>query len=199
MYLMDGDATDVGGKYPGKEIDIKWVPGQESLCAGSVKKSTIEITELPINNETQAITISGWIKWKGASNVMAYGFEKYSLYSYRGDLGFHTGNKDLLGFNFEEFKNTYIYLTVVFRLGEPGEIYVNGEARQLEQLKGSFNSDKAKFDNKLNLFGWGTNASYRDFGSLDRMRLIGRGLSAEEVSILHISEKTFINSLRGEI
>jgi hypothetical protein len=192
---MNGDAKDMGGLYHGNETGIKWKTGLDGECAYS-GRGQIRVNNLPIEN-TDAITISAWVKWTGRSGTMPFGFKQYDLYCYSGNLGFNTAGGDLLGFSFKEYRNKWIYLTVVFKRGEPGDIYINGEKQELTQILRKFSSVKATWENYICIYGWGWDRGYRAFGYTERVRAFSKALTEKEVQELTFAETSFINKLTG--
>ncbi len=196
-YHMNGNSLDAGGKYPGKDSGITYIAGLDGECAKSSSKGTIEIKDIPINDNTPAVTIACWMKWNGSSSTMPFGFKDTSLYTYRGDIGFYTSSNDLTGFNFSEYQNKWVYSIVVFKRDTLGSIYLDGDVQSLGSIKGSFNTTKSKVDNKFNIFGMTSSKNYRDFGCIERLRIITREITSEEARLMTESEHNFINSIGG--
>jgi len=195
FYQMNKNALDVGGKYNGQEHSIKWVKGLDGECARSNSSSYIRVSGLPFDSDTEAVTISAWVNWNKTNNTMAFGFNRYDLWCYGGNLGFNTSNGDLTGFSMKEYQKKWIYLTVVFRKGVPGEIYIDGIQKDLDVTQRNFSSGNAKMGSVFTIFGWSAGAGYKDFGRIERLRIFDRALTSDEVQLLAQGELDFINDI----
>ena len=183
----------------GKDNKIKWAGGLEGKCAFSNRGGTIKFKKLPIDENTSAVTVAAWIKWNGVSNTMPFGFKYYDIYTYGGNLGFNTASSDITGIEFKEYINKWVYLQVVFRKNELGEIYLNGDQLSLELKSSNFDTNNAVLDSTLNIFGWGASAGYRNFGYIERLKLFSRDLTQAEAKLLFDAEKAYINSINPNI
>lgn len=204
FYQLNSNSKDVGGKYHGKNKNIIWKNGLEGKCASSEHDGQIQIKKLPFDSDTEAVTIGAWLNWNGTSGCMPFGFKEYNIYCYGGSLGFNTANGDLEGFDFKEYKNKWVYAMIVFKKGAYGTIYLNGIDKShsntmVMNQTGDINMDKAKMNNVLNIFGWSRDRGYRDFGLIERVRIINREVEAVEAYSIAEAEIDFMKSIRGDI
>jgi hypothetical protein len=199
FYQLNGNALDVGGKYPGKVTGIKWTEGLEGQCALENKSGQIRIDGLPFDNDTEAVTVSAWVNWNKTNSTMPFGFNMYDLYCYNGALGFNTANGDVTGIKFTPYKKKWVYLTAVFRKGEVGEMYLNGELQIYEVHQRNFNASTAVIGSRFNIFGWGRSAGYQAFGKVERLRLFNRALTENDGQELAFSETEYIKTIGVEI
>ena len=198
FYKLNGDASDVGGQYHGKDNKIEWVTGIDGNKAASTKSGQILIKKLPFSASTEEVTISTWLKWNGNNGVMPFGFNKYDIFCYRGNLGFNTFAGDVHGADFKDYKHKWIYFTAVFKKGVIGDIYFDKEKKILTDI-GPFIAGSAVFDNKFSIFGCTSSNGYRNFGTLSRLRIFNRALTESEVYSLATSEMNYISSIKGGI
>lgn len=190
FYKFRNNAKDEGGIYHGeaKNIDYDETDGEYSIS--SSRKSTIAIKGLPFDSNTPAVTICCWIRWSGKTSTMAFGFSNNTLYSNK-FYGINTGNGDTKGIEKNDavniFKKRWVYQIVTFKSGAYGNINVNGEDLNMYITDDEIN-ENTTFTDELNLFGWPSSSSYRDFGDLARVRVINRELSLLEKQRLYIAE-----------
>jgi len=187
LFKFNRNVLDVSGKYRGTIVGgIRYVEGKENLAVYS-DWGQIQIKNLPFNVNTEELNISMWFKWNGRDYTMPFGFKECDIYICRnGKLGFNTANSDNFGFNFLKYKNQWVHLSVNFRKGEYGDIYLNGEKQNLAQNCGTINRYSMVFNDTLYLFGWGRNAGYRQSGTIDDVRIFTRNLNDDEVKILYL-------------
>lgn len=200
FHRLDGNTDDQGGAYCGVESGtINWNEGVEHLASNSDKNGSIKIST-PYDETTSVVTVAGWVQWNGHTGVMPYGWEDYSVYCYRGDIGFSTSNGDIFGIKFEDYSKKWIYLISTFKKGETGSININGLDQTLTQIRGVFDPTKANISNEFSIFGRGSGTSYRKFGTVDRLRIISRELTSAEKNTLATTEIEYINKItNGEL
>jgi hypothetical protein len=199
FYKLGDNALSETGRYHGEDTGIEYKPVFDGFVASSVKHNgTIKI-KTDFNKDTEIVTISGWIKWTGMDSTMPFGWKYYDLYCSNGYLGFNTSGGDLYGFNFKEYKNKWVYITVEFKKGTPGKIYLNSVLLDLAQIRGSFSSWNSEIYPTLTFFGWKSGRSYRKFGEIGRIRVFDRELTQSEVQDITSAEIELIRKLGGNV
>jgi len=196
---LNGDAKDEGGLYHGVDTGIRWEPLFDHKVANSYKSGTIKFKNLPINENTEAVTIASWIQWNGQNGVMPYGFNRYDMYCYGGYIGFNTAQGDVHGFSFKEYKKKWVYMISVFKKGQLGRIILNGQEMTLDYNRGNFSTSTSVVSSELSVFGWNSSSGYRRFGKQGRLRLFNRELTLEECQVLTQTEVSLIRSIGGEV
>lgn len=196
---LNGTAEDMGGLYNGNEQRIVYEDLFDEQIASSTNNGTIKFENLPITSETTDITVTSWVYWTGKNSTMPFGWDAYDIWCQDGNLGFNTFNSDLYGFNFKDYKNQWIYLSIVFKQGTLGKIFINGAEQILSQKRGTFNSAKGILSNKFSIFGVNTSTGYRNFGKIGRVRLFNRELNTLEIQTLTQAEVNMITSVGGTV
>ena len=159
--------------------------GRFGFAAKSGGSRQIQLTNLPFDANTSVVTVSAWIKWNGLSSRMPFGFTSHDFYFAVGGAGFNTGNGDVYGVPWDEFKNTWKHIVVEFHKGEYGQIYIDGQLRTLTQINSSITVSNAKMDSTFTVFGWPNSTSYSDFGLVDQLSIFNRALTATEAQALY--------------
>jgi len=191
LYPLNSDGTDLSGRYNGQIIgNLQITSGLIGNCALStgLRRGQVRINNLPFNRATEVVTVSMYAKWTGERrHCMLFGWDHYDLDVYNGWLGFNTAQGDLYGFNFSNYLNEWVHITAVFRKGQPGEIFLNGEQQTLIQKYGYFSKYNSVFTDTASIFGWNESGgwSYCDFGYIDTVRMINRGVTADEALQLY--------------
>ena len=124
LYELEGNANDTGGVYHGQETGtVTYVDdGYIGKAVKSSNDSQIVINNLPFDENTEAVTVSAWVKWNGNNSVMSFGWDLYDIYFHNGYFGFNTDNNDIYGISSSGFANTWRHLTVEFRKGQYGKM-----------------------------------------------------------------------------
>ena len=193
------NTLDVGGLYNGKEYKINWTLIFDELIPFSGRRGTIKFKNLPIDENTDVVTVASWLYWDGTNSVMPYGWDSYNLHVSSGKFGFNTFNGDIYGIDFKEYKKKWIYTITEFRKGVQGDIYINGIPQTCIQQSRTFNTDNAKMSSSFSVFGYNLASGYRSFGGQSRLRLFNRSLTQDEKVMLTYAEVDLIRSVGGDI
>lgn len=196
---LNGNANDVGGLYNGVETSIYWEPAFDHKVASSRNNGTIKFNNLPFNSSTEAVTLSAWVYWNGNNAVMPFGWRGCDLWCESGNLGFNTFHSDLFGVDYTEYKNKWVYLSVIFEKNAIGRIFINGVEQTLSEKRPGFAPTSMKMDSTLSIFGSNVGSGYRQFGSVGRVRVFNRALTPEEVGAITQAEVDMITYIGGTV
>ena len=144
-------------------------------------------------------TVEMWCKLKSLNNVMPFGWNRYDVYCYGGNLGYNTGNSDRYGLTSTQTTNLGVlnnWKHYVFEMRTDvsytnNKIYVNGVEQSLSQTDGTENSGQRSFNSgQGRIAGWRADNNYRMSMDIASFKVYNRALSASEV-------KQNFNALRG--
>ena len=184
-YLLDSDTKDETGRFNGIGTDITYVDSRIPGSKAVASSDTSQINCGKPQGTLTSMTVSAWIKWNGNQTVLPFGFLNYSL-NFDTAVGFNTSNGDSYGIPSDGFIDTWKHIVIEFKTGSFGKIYIDGVLQTLTQLKGVPNFTNATVANQnFYLFGWGNNASYRNFGAIDDVKIFNRVLTLAEVEALY--------------
>ncbi|WP_368502754.1 PKD domain-containing protein (plasmid) [Alkalihalophilus sp. As8PL] len=133
---------------------------------------------MPINTSPGGKnTVEFWMKWDGVTNVMPFGFDRYSLYITNDHFGINTQSSDVLGFQNSILKDKWTHVAVVMPNGTPNAsntaIYLNGEKQELNSyFMGDHREHREReASTTFTVGGWNTDERYRFRGDLSDIRV----------------------------
>lgn len=152
-----------------------------------------------VNTAVDALnSISLWFSGdSGFNNVMPFAWESnYDVYMANGNIGFNTGNGDLIGVTAATPAGAWFHLVAVFFNGvpDPGNtaLYINGVLQSSSVIQSPTVTVPTMLATaKVFISGWSVNATenHSFLGSIDDVRIYDRALTQEEVEELYLSSE----------
>ncbi len=148
--------------------------------------SIFTLDSLPVDTSASAKTsVSFWMYWDGANNVMPIGWNRHNLWFRDGAFGFNTWANDIYGISSSGLANGWHHVVAVFTNGNVtnNALYIDGVKQTLSQKRGSPNNANAYVQSTLQVSGATNSTSYRfSGGSIDEVKVYNGEVSQSEVS-----------------
>ena len=135
-------------------------------------------------------TVEMWCKLKSLSNVMPFGWNRYDVYCYGGEMGYNTSASDRYGLTSTQTTNLGLlnnWKHYVFEMRSDvsytnNKIYVNGVEQSLSQVAGTENSGNRSFNSgNGRIAGWRADNNYRMSMDCASFKVYNRALTASEI------------------
>lgn len=151
-----------------------------------LNNSSVVLKDLKVNT-SNAVSVAFWFKPKEHANFMLFGFKQYSLLVLGNHIGFNTANKDLYGSYYKFNRNKWYHITAVFYKEDPSknQIYIDGEALSLSQLRGSSFDQNAELTSTAYI---GNSPISRDLpfnGYIDQFYMFDHSLKKKDIQKLY--------------
>jgi VCBS repeat-containing protein len=164
------------------------------LDAGAdLSSAKIELSGIELNADAGAqTTVSMWVKADPSGSwEMLAASDRYDMVMLNDSIGFNTSRGDLYGADASELSDgEWHHVVGTFTNGDVTQntLYIDGQEKDLSQLRGTPSSNYANIDSSdgnLYFGSWGVNDNYRFSGSMDEIKVFNGSLSSDEVNTLY--------------
>ena len=170
----------------GVSRDARATSGLKPETCSSVNFSggTIEIAGLPLSMTSgDQTSVSFWMFWDGADNMMPMGWESHDLWLRDGSFGFNTANSDIYGIPSAGLAAGWHHVAAIFTNNNisANQLYIDGVLQTLTQRRGTQNNSRAVVSTNLRLSGWRRDNGYRFAGRLDEVKVYTGAVNQAQV------------------
>ncbi len=180
VYPLEESVNDVFGEH---HMDPQDGVNYMQLYKGQLHTGhdQYRIRDLPVDEDTEAITISGMMYVANEGHMM-FGMNSHDLYSSSGGFGFNTGQSDLYGIAHSIVNNKWKHVIVTFRKAGYGDIFIEGIRQQLQHFatvpaEGAVNPTLSPI---IAVGGWLNDANYRYAGWYKKLKIIAGDITDDE-------------------
>ncbi|MBT8128032.1 MAG: tandem-95 repeat protein, partial [Gammaproteobacteria bacterium] len=165
-------------------------------AGADLSSAKIELSEIELHADAGAqTTVSMWVKADPSGSwEMLAASDRYDMVMLNGNIGFNTSRGDLYGADAGELSDgEWHHVVGTFTNGDvtQNSLFIDGQEKDLAQLRGSPSSTYANIDSSdgsLYFGSWGVNDNYRFSGSMDEIKIFNGSLSSDEVNTLYSLE-----------
>jgi hypothetical protein len=137
------------------------------------------IKNLPVDDSTDAITVSGMMYVDGEGHMML-GMLSHDLYSASGGFGFNTGQSDLYGVAHSIVNRKWKHIIVTFKKGRYGDLFIDGIRQTLQHFATVPTEVNPSLSPTIAVSGWLNDGNYRYSGWYKKLKVIAGELTDEE-------------------
>lgn len=142
---------------------------------------------------TSVVTVDMWVKTNSLNSpagAMYFGFNKYDVWTYQGNIGYNTAAGDLYGISSTRvnelgIEGAWKHLVFVMYAGSKinNKIYVNAQNQTLSQVQGTFNAVEANFNSGTGrISGWRFDFNWLMNLNVASFKIYTRELSQQEIT-----------------
>ncbi|MGB5278334.1 MAG: VCBS domain-containing protein, partial [Gammaproteobacteria bacterium] len=169
-------------------------------AAADLTTAKVELSGIDLSSEAGAqTTVSMWVKADPSGSwEMLAASDRYDMVMLNGDIGFNTSRGDLFGADASELSDgEWHHVVGTFTNGDVTQntLYIDGQEKDLSQLRGTPSSSYANIDSSdgnMYFGSWGVNNNYRFSGSMDEIKVFNGSLSSDEVNTLYSLESDHV-------
>ena len=178
VYPLEESVNDVIGEY---HMDPIGGVNQMQLYKGQLHTGSHQyrIDNLPVDEDTEAITVSGMMYIVGNGHMM-FGMLSHDIYSNYGGFGFNTKQADCYGISHEIVNNKWKHISITFRKGRYGDIFIDGIRQTLQHFGTVPDIVNPALNSSIAVGGWLDDAGYRYAGWYKRLKIISGDLTDEQ-------------------